>query len=57
MVWQFAYIYGVVEILLLSGKKYKVWLQFFTLSQGDNNHHKTKLHKTQYRADIRMIID
>ena len=29
VVWQFVYIHEVAEISLLSGKKYKVWLQFF----------------------------
>jgi len=29
VVRQFAYVYEVVGISLLSGKNYKVWLQFF----------------------------
>ena len=37
MIQQFAYVYGVVGILLLSGKNIKCGYSFFTLSQDDDN--------------------
>ena len=49
VVQQFAYVHGVAGISLLSGKKYKVRLQFFhTLSQDDNHNHKTLITKKRY---------